>query len=101
MKLSKTVDIGAKIPRGYGLAHRDLGITFRMVCYPIPLNVIVSLVLSVWHLLRRGITPSWWERILHEHRTEGYERGCKCAVEDAYARGYNAALITVRKRMEY
>ena len=46
-QIRKTINYGSTIPAWYGVAWEDL-YAHRAVCYPIPLNVAISVLRSLW-----------------------------------------------------
>jgi len=45
--MRKTINAGMMIPKGYGIAYYEPW-SDRTVCYPIPLNIIISLARRIW-----------------------------------------------------
>lgn len=82
--LQKRVDEGYMLPKGYGLAWEDYA-TGSAICYPIPLNILLSWcrVVFIWALMCRKTRS-----ILRDFRN----------IEAAYDRGYQDALFDVQIR---
>lgn len=87
-----TIYEGETLPRGYGVAWRDLAMD-RVVVMPIPLNVVVGLIRRAWEALRfHTAGASRLDIIRHEARIRGYnaavnaERGAR---EGATRRAYD------------
>ena len=59
MRLQKRISAGTVLPRGYGLAWRDL-ICDEYVLYPIPLNWVMCFLRKAHRFL---IAPPWSRRV--------------------------------------
>ena len=70
------------VPRFYGVSYRKYDLSGVAICYPIPLNLLVRLVRSIWHLLKIP-SRTWWEREMMSSYTLGFERGRNQALLDA------------------
>ena len=57
--MRKTIKNIKGIPRLYGLAYYD-ALSNKIVCYPIPLNIIIRIVMSLWLRLKKP-KAEWWE----------------------------------------
>jgi len=73
------------IPRIYGLAYLDPDRDFY-VFYPIPLNILIRALKSVWLSLRVGIRPLWVEKL----RSEAYRKGFGDGWTDGYKTGISS-----------
>ena len=58
------------IPRGYGIAYWNYT-NLTAICYPLPLNFLISLCCRIYLVLKRGVIPGSREIELRK----AYERG--------------------------
>jgi len=63
MPIRRIVGEGEKIPTGYGVAYFDLWQS-RMICYPIPLNILIRSLRILLHWIVCVGYPAKWERKL-------------------------------------
>ena len=68
MKLKKVIGEGEYYPPFYGAAYLRYE-TLQVICYPVPINLIVRVFKSIYAFLRRGGTMIRW------HPREAYEQG--------------------------
>ena len=72
MKIKKTVEEGAEVPRGYGFAWREYFPYQGTVCYPLGLNKLAGWARRLHHWLisipRESIRDQAWYA--------GYKEGC-------------------------
>ena len=80
MKLRKVIWEGHEIPTGYGIAWLKSP-SFDAVCYPIPLNILLRYLRTIWHFCVKPNEGAlkWW----HEGFEEGYDAGHKQGYKDA------------------
>ena len=64
---------GQKIPWGYGVAYWDID-TYKAVCYPIPINLIVNLWRKVTYYIMQP-SPRKQERMLLDAYQKGLRKG--------------------------
>lgn len=74
--LRREVKEGIMFPKFYGLAYRDM---WRRVsiCYPIPLNVVVRLAMSLYWKLQEGLVTNRLEKIIEKAWQDGYCTGTR------------------------
>lgn len=77
---------GGLLPRGYGIAWRELD-RDGVVVMPIPLNILAGWIRNLWHWLRRGVRPSAFDRAA----IEAYQRGHTDGSNDRLAEFKRAA----------
>ena len=99
MPFMKTIDDAiykAKpIPKCYGIAYRDFA-GCRIVCYPVPLNLIVRLAREIWQRLAiPGLSRQEDQEIRAYNK--GIADGEKLAYPDAYKAGWEAAFNELEK----
>lgn len=80
--LARRVRPGEMAPRFYGLAYIDW-MKDDYVCYPVPLNFLVSIGRRIWARAKHGIPG------IDEERTAIYQRG--------WAHGYRVGRVDERK----
>jgi len=62
------------IPKGYGIAYYCYD-RLSAICYPIPINFLISLCYTVYLVLKRGITPRSREAELRKAYDRGFNAG--------------------------
>lgn len=70
VKLKKVIRRGRMIPGWYGIAWLDYTEN-SVICYPIPLNVVVAVIRNIWTWLEfgyRGVSPN-----VRDAYRQGYE----------------------------
>ena len=78
LRIRVEVREGEVVPKGYDVAY--WANWYRVaVCYPIPLNMIISLFDNLRQYLRPGVPDVWWQ---------GHEVGYKAGHRDGYRDGY-------------
>ena len=96
--LRKFVPIYETLPRGYGLAWRDWE-RHGAICYPIPLNWIISIMRAVWLWLK---FPMWDS--LKKNQSAKIKRliGDETAHirREEFARGWQAAFQKLNKELD-
>lgn len=95
--MKKIIDEGEILPRGYGVAYIRWDCR-RVVCYPVPINWIVSWTVRAWAFLRHAARPTLAQKIQRQGWTEGYAAGCERAESEGRMQydkgrvdGWNAA----------
>jgi hypothetical protein len=63
-----------KMPKWYGLTYWQHA-TGQGVCYPIILNVVVRICITIWRRLKYGLIPSWYEKRIEEIRQDAWWTG--------------------------
>ena len=71
--MKKIIEEGGLIPRGYGVAWRS-NYGMKVVCYPIPINLIVRWFNDCWCSIMHGLWKSRWESMLLNIRMEEYRK---------------------------
>ena len=74
---------GGRLPTGYAVAYWRPW-SMHVVCYPIGLHLLVSLVRSAYTRLQHARCPEGWETLYRVRESIGYEKGRTA--------GYDAAL---------
>lgn len=76
---------GQMIPAWYGIAwhrfDRD-----AVVCFPMPLNVVASVLRSIWIWFKWGHIPA------HSSVRDAYDQGIQDGMKRGYAKGYDGCL---------
>jgi hypothetical protein len=97
--MRRLVSDGEMIPRGYGVAHRDIP-RAESVCYPVPLHLPARWLRNLWWVIRRA-RPGRWERALMEARHAGYTeardlctKNVEAAVRFGQEEGIAVGLVT-------
>lgn len=84
LQMHRKVFEGNIIPSGYGIAWRRCDYA---VCFPIPLNFIVSILYTSWWRLKKGFNPSKLETDLQFEFKAGYNNGYNVGYENGYKLG--------------
>ncbi len=72
------------IPRFYGLAYQKWECR-KAVCYLIPFNVIVRVLVNIWWVLKRGLFPSWYEQRLNQIDKDAWRGGYDVGLRTKYS----------------
>lgn len=72
MKLRTELSEGEMIPKGYGIAYRRLD-RLTAILYPVPLNMIVTLLNRFWVWLKHG--GNLYNNGFHKGYDDGYTNG--------------------------
>lgn len=86
-RLRREVAPGVRIPDWYGEAYVDYARQY-LVCYPIPLNWLVSVWRAVLFRLKRGILRDYENRVFQRGRSEGWAAGTERGRGDGFQAGY-------------
>lgn len=68
MEVKKYLKEGDKIPKGWGIAYVEIP-TYKVAIYPIPLNIIVSLMRRIRRWFMYG------HKLYYDAEKKGYENG--------------------------
>lgn len=86
MKIKRLVPDGVKLPFLYGTAYYSYVSDVR-VCYPIPLNLFVSLGRGLYYWVAREKRESWLKLLEDIAFKRGYDRGYKLGYEESQEKG--------------
>jgi hypothetical protein len=75
----KDISEGERIPKGYGIAWRYYG-CMKTRCYPIPLNLIIRSIRTIYFSIMAGVWHSKWENELREAYGQGFFDGKKSGI---------------------
>lgn len=87
MKLKREVYHGDVIPKFYGVAYPN-PVCDSVICYPIPLNIMVRIAVMIWWQLRGGYLLEMEKRLWREARKKE---------KKAWIRGFQYAMKETRK----
>lgn len=83
--IRKEIHQGMPLPRGYGIAYIDWNACpYRVaVCYPVPLNLLVSFLRDVWAMLVRPSShlDRVVQKMLADTRREAFNEGYELGTE--------------------
>ena len=72
--MKKQIPEAGLIPRFYGIAYKELW-SSNVVCYPIPMNILVGLWVRSWRMFTIGLRPSRVDKIWTDGFSEGFKKG--------------------------
>ncbi len=67
----REIEEGGLIPKGYGVAWR-VNYGMKVICYPIPINLLIRLGLDIYYTLMHGLWRSRWEGEIIKFKTQAY-----------------------------
>lgn len=82
--IKKIVNEDEQIPIHYGLAWYCMD-RYAMVCYPVPLNIVLRLLRTIWIKLTY---PDWVRDLVFDMRNKGWQTGYNNGYTKGYEKGY-------------